>query len=502
MSATVTDHALDTIKDLFDSGGGFHIVHAVRLRPEPRFFWQRAANKSERRRWILDALAHLPRPAILYTTRRSDAISWYRDLCKLGYRRLGLIHGASTESERDQALESWRDDSTDLMVATSAFGLGVDKADVRAVLHATFPESLDRYYQDVGRGGRDGRASLALMIWTEVDTTIAERLARPTFIGTERGNERWRAMFESHNRRSLGGAKFAVPTDVSPSTRPEDIDMQGDENERWNQRTLLLLQRSGAITIMRTEVHTGEAGRRRPFAVIHVLEDRHLEETFWEEQLLPRRTKLLEAYDRGWQLMQSAVTAQQCLAFSLQEQYKVRHPRVDVVRACGSCPYCREHGLPPTAGQLRARFTSVVGDPVHMSHDKVARDTLRGDPLGFIFVEPNEETPSELILLADWFVRHGVRDLVLPPLFRREWLQHFGESELPLVFFHDGRVRGIRRECPAAAFLPSGVIPALAKGSFVILRADECQPDRPDRRLADVISSGWPLYQFLDRFVE
>ena len=504
MSATVAAHALDTIRDLFDVGSGFHIVHAVRLRPEPQFVWQRAAGLNDQREWMRDAIAHLPRPAILYTTRRTDAIWWRRDLGKLGYKRLGLIHGGTSRSDRDRTLDDWRSDSIDLMVATSAFGLGVDKPDVRAVLHATFPETLDRYYQDVGRGGRDGRPSIALMTWTNADQKRARRLARPTFIGTERGNERWRAMFTAHDRESLGDGVFSIPTDVSPSTRPEDIDMQSDENERWNQRTLLLLQRSDALTLLgRADQADDTVGRRR-FVLVRVTEARHLEEAFWEEHVLPRRRDLLAAYDQGWQLMLRAVAAEQCLAFALQEQYTVEDPSVVVVRACGSCPHCRSHGHPPTAGLLRVRHAACAAMPCHMETcAEPLRDVLGSADRGFVFVEPSEEAPDELAELADWFVRHGLHDFVLPQHLREAWLDHFGQSENPEVFFHKDRVRGIRHRHPVAAFFPDDEIGEFTHGSILILRSDDRQVGRVDRRLADVVSEpAWPLRQFMDRFVE
>jgi hypothetical protein len=504
MSATIAEHALDTLRDLFDAGVGFHIVHAVRLRPEPQFVWQRASDTAEQRRWMLDAIAHLPRPAILYTTRRTDAIRWFCDLSEMGYRRLGLIHGGTSESARNRALDDWRSDSIDLMIATSAFGLGVDKPDVRAVLHATFPETLDRYYQDVGRGGRDGRPSLALMTWTDADERRARHLARPTFIGTERGSERWRAMFTANDRKFLGDGMSSIPTDVSPSTRPEDIDMQSDENVRWNQRTLLLLQRADALTLLGRADPADGANQDRPFLLVRVTEDRHLEDDFWEEQVQPRRRALLAAYDQGWHLMSQAVTGHECLAFALQRQYTVKDPRVDVVRACGSCPHCRRHRLTPTAGQLRVRHTAGSGAHVRAEINVVAvGDVLGNDDRGIIFVEPTEEGSDSLTELSDWFVRRGLRDFVLPKRLREAWLEYFGQSENPEVFFHRGRARGVRRACPVAAFFPEEPLEDFAHGSFLIMRADRRQVGRPDRRLAEVVSDpSWTLQQFMDRFVE
>ena len=85
----------------------------------------------------------------------------------------------------------------DGVVATSAFGVGIDKADVRTVIHATVPETVDRFYQEVGRGGRDGRACSSLLLFSEQDRKVAETLSAPNLISDELGFERWPALTAS-----------------------------------------------------------------------------------------------------------------------------------------------------------------------------------------------------------------------------------------------------------------------------------------------------------------
>jgi len=81
----------------------------------------------------------------------------------------GIYHGGLTKSEREQMLSDWMSEKRRIMVATNAFGMGIDKPNVRFVLHYEIPSSLEAYFQEAGRGGRDGETAKAWMFYDEKD---------------------------------------------------------------------------------------------------------------------------------------------------------------------------------------------------------------------------------------------------------------------------------------------------------------------------------------------
>ena len=81
----------------------------------------------------------------------------------------GIYHGGLTKLEREQMLKDWMTEKRQIMVATNAFGMGIDKSNVRFVLHYEVPSSLEAYFQEAGRGGRDGEISKAWMFFEDKD---------------------------------------------------------------------------------------------------------------------------------------------------------------------------------------------------------------------------------------------------------------------------------------------------------------------------------------------
>lgn len=105
---------------------------------------------------------------IIYVRSRRGAVELSVMLSKRGLRATPY-HAGMTTSEREFNQNAWIEGNVQIMVATSAFGMGVDKANVRLVIHYDIPPGPEDYYQEIGRAGRDGQASRAVLLWNNRD---------------------------------------------------------------------------------------------------------------------------------------------------------------------------------------------------------------------------------------------------------------------------------------------------------------------------------------------
>ena len=111
--------------------------------------------------------------SIVYVRSRKKSVLISQLLQQKGYET-DFFHGGLSLADKKQKLKTWMTKSS-IMVGTSAFGMGVDKPNVRTVIHLQLPESIENYYQEVGRAGRDGQPSELILFWNKAEAVQSQR---------------------------------------------------------------------------------------------------------------------------------------------------------------------------------------------------------------------------------------------------------------------------------------------------------------------------------------
>ncbi|MDG9793529.1 protein DpdF [Brucella anthropi] len=359
MSATLTSETVGTIDALFGPARTTQMIASIHLRPEPQYWVHRELDEKAKVDKILDAIRHAPRPFILYVTKRDDARAWMKRLRANGFLRTESFHGETGDGERRRIIDMWAGNKLDGIVATSAFGVGIDKQDVRTVIHATVPETLDRFYQEVGRGGRDGKTSTSLLIYSKVDRDIAERLSAPSLISEELGFERWSAMLETAKPLNPTGSLLELSLDVVPPR----LHQQTDYNAAWNMRTLIMMARANMIDLesrppealardegeldaafdLRNEEHWAQYFRQ---IIVSTNEFAHRSKEVFDARIGEERGRSMRAAEAGNELLDSLLQGSTEVSSLLDDLYRSHAPRraMIVSRACGGCPAHRAAG--------------------------------------------------------------------------------------------------------------------------------------------------------------
>ncbi|SFI93473.1 ATP-dependent DNA helicase RecQ [Paenibacillus sp. UNC496MF] len=127
---------------------------------------------TDKRKFLRDFVRQRPdQSGIVYTATRKEAEEVCDDLSKLGVS-VGKYHGGLNDEERADAQERFRFDDNRVMVATNAFGMGIDKPNVRYVVHWQMPGDVESYYQEAGRAGRDGEESECVLLFEPQDVQV------------------------------------------------------------------------------------------------------------------------------------------------------------------------------------------------------------------------------------------------------------------------------------------------------------------------------------------
>ena len=352
-SATYSPATRDMLQSLY--GGepeNWREFVSQRLRPEPCYYVadfrkERAAAPEgkvpafSREDAVMEALWHLPRPAIVYTTEVEHTVQLLERIKATGFSRAASFHGETSSSDRRSLIDAWRRDQLDVIVATSAFGLGVDKGDVRAVIHACLPESIDRYYQEVGRSGRDGASSVCLLVPASGDHETAAGLG-PKLLRPKTIAKRWQGLWDTAQPTDAAAFEYELRVDA----RPENLvgARTYKEHVRWNKRLLLQLQRSGHLDLLDLGYEPPAAPDQDGSEWLRV-RLKFPPATGDVARLVeqPRQAELRSMKSELAQMVGLLATDAPCFSWSFATVYG----REATIRVCGGCPACRAAGRAP-----------------------------------------------------------------------------------------------------------------------------------------------------------
>ncbi len=173
-TATASGPVLERIQEVL-FGGEAYVVRGDADRPNIRYSVTNCLNK---RKEALRLSATCPRPMIVFCGTRYKAEDMAKELAALHGRESVRFYHAGMEKEERKAVEDWFFSSDGgMLCATCAYGMGVDKGDVRTIVHLESPSTVEEYMQESGRAGRDGKASSAILLWSPDDSRRFSRFA-------------------------------------------------------------------------------------------------------------------------------------------------------------------------------------------------------------------------------------------------------------------------------------------------------------------------------------
>jgi len=167
-----------------------------------------------KRRALLDRVAEATKPGIVYAATHKHAEDIAAALGTRGLRARSY-HAGLTPHERDATQEAFMRDEFDVIVATTAFGMGIDKPNVRFVFHHDISASVDAYYQEIGRAGRDGQPARAILFYRPEDLGLRRFFAGSGHVDVAAVERVAHAVQDHHGPVEPGELRAA--TDLSPS---------------------------------------------------------------------------------------------------------------------------------------------------------------------------------------------------------------------------------------------------------------------------------------------
>ena len=176
LTATATPEVVDDIQERL----GFKVKNVFRMSFERKNLAYVVRQTEDKDAEMVHILQSVPQTAIIYCRSRKRTKDVAQKLTEYGISAT-WYHAGLEPAVKDQRQNDWQNDRIRVIVATNAFGMGVDKPDVRVVIHLDCPSSLEAYFQEAGRAGRDGRKAYAVLLYNGSDRRTLQKRVEDTF---------------------------------------------------------------------------------------------------------------------------------------------------------------------------------------------------------------------------------------------------------------------------------------------------------------------------------
>lgn len=176
LTATATPEVVDDIQERL----GFKVKNVFRMSFERKNLAYVVRQTEDKDAEMVHILQSVPQTAIIYCRSRKRTKDVAQKLTEYGISST-WYHAGLEPAVKDQRQNDWQNDRIRVIVATNAFGMGIDKPDVRVVIHLDCPSSLEAYFQEAGRAGRDGRKAYAVLLYNGSDRRTLQKRVEDTF---------------------------------------------------------------------------------------------------------------------------------------------------------------------------------------------------------------------------------------------------------------------------------------------------------------------------------